>query len=107
MSDLKKLVRNPISYTVGGILSILGVLSAIAMDPSGGVYVLLSFVVENVMSIFTMSSIAGFTLAPEVSWLPEGPVVVIALLSGSIAVAVYASRLWDGFRDDVEDETEK
>jgi hypothetical protein len=42
---------------------------------------------------FTFLALAAFTIAPRVEFLPEGPLTVIAILTGSI-VLIKRGRTW-------------
>lgn len=52
----------------------------------------------NVSTLFTALSITGWSLAPRVPWLPEGPLTAMALVAG----AAYVTKLADKIIDQIQ-----
>lgn len=50
-------------------------------------------------ALFSAFSIAGFTLAPNLEWVPTGAVETAALLLGAVFVLKKLSGVMDGARD--------
>ncbi|MFD1634626.1 hypothetical protein ACOZ4L_02710 [Haloplanus ruber] len=49
----------------------------------------------NVSTLFTALSITGWSLAPRVAWLPEGPLTAAALVAGGAYVLKLIDRVYD------------
>ncbi len=73
----------------GALLQLLGVAW---IDPFIGV------LFANIGTLFTALSIAGFTIAPEVGWLPEGTLTTLTL----VAAGLYVLKLLDSFVDQLQ-----
>lgn len=92
---IEKALKNPVSWFVGSVASVVGVSAAVLSDPTGGVAALLTVFIEQASSIFTAASIAGFTLAPEIPQIPSGAIQAVALVSGGVVVLTIGSKVWD------------
>lgn len=103
MSELENALRHPISWLVGAVVSVYAVATAILADPTGGVATVLMVFIDQASTIFTATSIAGFTLAPAVDWVPAWPLRAVALASGTVLVLLLADRLWDSLEDRFND----
>ena len=51
----------------------------------------------NISTVFTFFSLAGFTLAPAVAWLPAGPLTAAALAAAGLYLTKLGSRMLDRF----------
>ncbi|TKX82047.1 hypothetical protein [Halorubrum sp. SD626R] len=90
--ELRELLTEPkavATATGGALLQLLGVTW---LDPVASV------VVANIGTVFTALSISGFTIAPEVAWIPEGALTKLTLL----AAAVYVVKLLDSLSDQLK-----
>lgn len=90
--ELKQILTEPkavATATGGALLQLLGVTW---LDPVASV------VVANIGTVFTALSISGFTIAPEVAWIPEGALTKLTLL----AAAVYVVKLLDSLSDQLK-----
>ncbi|TKX78437.1 hypothetical protein EXE53_21180 [Halorubrum sp. SD626R] len=90
--ELKHILTEPktvATATGGALLQLLGVTW---LDPVASV------VVANIGTVFTALSISGFTIAPEVAWIPEGALTKLTLL----AAAVYVVKLLDNLSDELK-----
>lgn len=91
MNDTKprKILTDPVTVilaTLGAIAHALGV---------GWVQAVVSVLWTNVSTLFTALSVSGFTLAPQVAWIPEGPVTTAALVAGAAYVLKLADKMID------------
>lgn len=89
-------LHDHIDAVLGGITAFLSVL---VLDPGGLVTALLFTIWQQSGTLFTVTSILGFTLAPEVDLLPTGALRTLALAFGAVFVL---SLLWK-FGDNLED----
>lgn len=96
--EIEGALRNPIAWTVGGIVSVLTVLATIGFDPFGITAGLLSVVFTQATSLFTAGSILGFTIAPNVDWIPAMPFQLLAIAFGIVVVGKILDRVWDSFK---------
>jgi hypothetical protein len=90
--EIKELLTEPkavATATGGALLQLLGVTW---VDPVASV------VIANIGTVFTALSISGFTIAPEVAWIPEGALTKLTLL----AAAVYVLKLLDSLSDQLK-----
>lgn len=90
------ILRDPINWLLGGLTGLLSVLAAVAMDPTGGVAAVLATILDSVGTLFTVTSIFGFTVAPNLPSLApytpilQGAAVVFAVLWGVVLLdSVY------------------
>lgn len=91
--ELKQLLTQPAAVATalgGALLQLLGVTW---IDPFIGV------LFANIGTLFTALSISGFTIAPEVAWLPEDTLTTLTL----VAAGVYVLKLLDRFADQLGD----
>jgi hypothetical protein len=58
---------------------------------------------SNAGTLFTVLSVSGFTLAPEVPWLPAEPLSIAALVAGTLFVATQVRKLWMRLNDRLEE----
>lgn len=84
MTNTEEIISDPISWVSGGLASLSGAIYMTGVDPISAIAVLMDVGLSNATNVFTAASIAGFTLAPEVDWLPAGSIKVIALVFGAI-----------------------
>lgn len=103
-SDLERIVRHPVAWAVGGVVSVFTVIGSIIGDPTGTIVTVFSTMIDLAMPIFTATSIAGFTLAPEIPQIPARGVQIIAIIFGLIVVALIADRVWDSIKERVTDD---
>lgn len=94
-NEIEKALKNPVSWLVGSVASVLAVAGAVLSDPTGGVAAVIMVFVEQASGIFTAASIAGFTLAPQIEAIPTGAIQGVALVAGGVVVLTIASRVWD------------
>lgn len=90
--EIRELLTEPravATATGGALLQLLGITW---LDPVASV------VVANIGTVFTALSISGFTIAPEVAWIPEGALTKLTLL----AAAVYVVKLLDSLSDQLK-----
>lgn len=91
--SMKDILTQPIAVataTGGALLQLLGVTW---IDPFASV------LLANIGTLFTALSISGFTIAPEVAWIPEDTLTTLTL----IAAAVYVLKLLDSFADQLKE----
>lgn len=99
---MKEMIKDPISWAIGGVASFFGVLGVMLTDPTMSIMVIIEVLFQNASALFTASSIAGFTLAPEVSMELARVVQGIAFISGVVIVAKMVGRLWDNVKEKVK-----
>ncbi len=85
-TSFREVVRHPVTlaagaFSAGTALTQWKVLSVV------GVYLL-----NHVGELFTIASLAGFTVAPNLPFIPETPLVVLAVVTG---VAFLAKKLYE------------
>lgn len=95
--------RNIIAKTTGGIGAFFGLL---AVDPFGVVSAIIGLVWAQSGTLFTVTSIAGFTLAPNIPQLPEGTLQAAAILFGGIFVLTLLDKLAEALMDRVRGENQ-
>lgn len=91
-------LRNPIAWVSSGIISVITVMVSIGFDPFGIVATVLTVIFSQATNLFTAGSIMGFTVAPEISWLPAWPIQAAAIGLGLIVVGKIVSGVWDRFK---------
>lgn len=98
---MREMIENPVSWAAGAAASVVGVFVAILADPSMSFLAIGQVLVENASMLFTASSIAGFTIAPEVSQGLAKWIQWIALGSGLVIVLKVAADIWDRIKESV------
>lgn len=101
-SEIERALRHPFTWVSGAIVSVFGVLSAVAIDPVTAASAIVEVFVAMSSTIFTASSIAGFTLGPMVGPFIANAFKVVALISGSIVVISVLSNVWDRIEKKLE-----
>lgn len=96
---LKDLLTQPVTIATSAGLAIAHVLGIAWIDP------LVSVLLANIPTIFTVFSISGFTLAPEVAWLPEETLTTLALVAGGIYVLTLVDRVIDQIQERMDNDT--
>jgi hypothetical protein len=96
---LKELLTRPVTIATSGALGLAHLLGIAWIDP------LIQVVIANIATIFTIFSISGFSLAPEVAWLPEETLTKLALVAGGIYVLTLVDRVIDQIQNRMEDDT--
>lgn len=102
-SDLTSFARDPIKWLVGAVVAFFSVVTAIALDPTGSVATIALSLIDQAGLIFTAASITGFTLAPEISWIPKREIQAIAIIFGIIVVAGVIDKVWDNLKERLDD----
>jgi len=97
---LKELLTQPVTVATSAGLAIAHVLGIGWIDP------VITVVLANIPTIFTALSISGFTLAPEVAWLPEETLTTLALVAGGIYVLTLVDRVIDQIQTRMDDDTD-
>lgn len=100
---IERILKNPFRWIVGGVTSAVVVLASIGVDPISSTAALLSVLYSNATGLFTAASIAGFTVAPEVPYLPEGMLQGAALLFGVVVILSILGQIWDSIKDRLTD----
>lgn len=70
-------LAHPVSVVLATVASVLAVVTSVLPIE------LWAWFVANSPALFTFSSIFGFTIAPQLEWLPAGPLVAVAIVSGA------------------------
>lgn len=97
------LLRDPLSWLLGGLAGLLSVLGAVAADPTGGVAAALSTIISQSGTLFTVTSIFGFTVAPNVPDLAPwaGHLQIAAIGFALLFAAVLLDRVYDNLKERV------
>ncbi|MFW6041965.1 MAG: hypothetical protein ACOC8M_03100 [Guyparkeria sp.] len=94
-------LHDPDRWVMGALGSAGAVLGAIAFDPTGAALAIITTTAQNADILFTVTSIFGFTVAPEVprfqAWVPylQGAAIGFGVL--------FALTLLDRFWDDLKE----
>lgn len=94
-NQIRNALSNPISWVVGAVGSVLAIAASLGVDPITASIIIATVVWNNAMTIFTGSSIIGFTLAPEIDMIPARPFQVAAVIVGFIVVGNILSKLFN------------
>lgn len=96
-------LHEPVNWFLGGLGAIASVLAALAFDPTGAVAAVVLTILQQAGTLFTVLSIAGFTVAPNVSSLePYVPWLQGAAIgTGIIFGLVLLDRVWENFKERV------
>jgi len=97
--NMKELLTKPVTIATSSGLAIAHMLGI------GWADAVLSVVLANISMIFTALSISGFTLAPEVAWLPEETLTTLAIAAGAVYVLILVDRVIDQIENKVDDDT--
>ncbi|AGF91284.1 hypothetical protein DJ71_09250 [Halorubrum sp. E3] len=90
--DLTDILTQPVAVATAAGGALLQLLGVTWLDP------FVSVVLANIGTLFTALSISGFTIAPEVAWLPEDTLTTLTL----VAAGVYVLKLLDSFADQLK-----
>lgn len=105
MTEVEKILRHPVTWVVGAVTSVIGVMAAFALNPVHVAATVVEVAFANASTIFTASSIAGFTLAPAMfPPLAATAVKGVAFGSGILVVAKIGDRMWDRFKERLDDD---
>lgn len=85
-----ELARNPITLAVAGFSTATALLQIEVLTIVG------TYLWGHLGQLFTVTSLAGFTVAPNVDFVPQNPLVVLAVITG---VAYAAKLVVKMFRD--------
>lgn len=100
---IERALRHPVSWVIGGIVSVATVFSAIGLHPVAAGADIVAVILGNATNLFTGLSILGFTIAPNVSlfagwvWAIQG----FAIFMGVIVVGKIVMLIWDRFKSRV------
>lgn len=96
-------LRDVDNWLLGGLGAIASVLAAIAFDPTGAVAAVVLTFIQQAGTLFTVLSIGGFTVAPNVSWLASWAPLLqnAAILTGIIFGLTLVDKVWDNFKERV------
>lgn len=95
MTKVETILKHPVTWAIGGLVSIAAVISAMFTSPFAAVATVIQVLFANASSIFTASSIAGFTLGPQFSPTVAGVFKGVALVAGTVFVWKIADGVWD------------
>lgn len=79
LSRARRLIAHPVT---GGLAVLTAFLGALKL---GWLLPLWAWFVANSPTLFSVSAIFGFTIAPEIEGLPAGPIVGVAIVTGITA----------------------
>lgn len=94
-NQVREALSNPLSWVVGTVGSILAVSASLGVDPITGGIIIGTVIWSNATTIFTATTILGFTIAPEIGFLPEQSFQVAAIVVGFMVVGQVLAKLWD------------
>ena len=98
MGTLTELATKPVTLataTGGALLQALGVAW---IDP------VVSVIFGNIGTVFTALSISGFTIAPELAWLPEDTLTTLTLVVAGLYVLKLLDRLADQIKQRLDND---
>jgi hypothetical protein len=96
--NVKELLTKPVTVATSVGIAIAHALGVAWVDP------FISVVLANISTIFTALSISGFTLAPEVAWLPQETLTTLALVAGGLYVLRLVDRVIDQLATQLEED---
>lgn len=88
--QFRELIRHPITLAIGGFASATTLVQIKALTIIG------AYFWAHLGEVFTITSLAGFTVAPNVAFVPEGPLIVFAVLTG---IAYGVKKLYEMYTD--------
>lgn len=100
---VRKAVKDPLSWVAGAVFSAFAVAASFGVEPISAAVIVLTVLYNNAMTLFTASSILGFTVAPEVPWIPARFFEAVAILLGLMVVGQIGAQVWDKVVDRLED----
>lgn len=83
-------------HPVTALTAALGTVSSVA--DVGVIDALWATIWSQTGMLFTTFSIAGWSLAPQVSFLPAGLLSQLAIVAGVLYLVKLADRFWDSFQ---------
>jgi hypothetical protein len=98
--NVKKLLTKPVTVATSAGLAIAHVLGVGWIDP------LVSVLLANIGSVFTALSVSSFTLAKNVSWLPEETLTSLTIVAGGIYVLTLVDRVINQIQTRMDDDTD-
>lgn len=96
---MASLSREVVMWVSGALTGLFGVLSALLFDPTGFGAALLTTIWQQAGTLFTVTSIAGFTLASEVPQLPARQLQLAAIGFGVVFALTLLDRFWDNLEE--------
>ncbi len=94
---LSDVVRSPVTWAAG-LIPIAGKFAGVPVFMA-----MFDVIWANAGTAFTVASVAGWSLAPEFSFIPEGPLSILALAMGVIFLAKKGSELTDAVEDRLDE----
>lgn len=91
---VRRVLSNPLSWVAGIIMSLLGVAASLGVDPITGGIIVATVVWNNAMTMFTATTILGFTIGPELDFLNAKPFQAAAIILGFIVVGQTVDKVW-------------
>lgn len=91
--SLRNLLEHPVTF----VMAAVGIGGSVLKLPI--VTALWATLWAKASAIFTVLSIAGFTLGPRVAFIPEEPLTVAALGAGALVALKTASKVYDNYED--------
>jgi len=92
-----------IAHPVATITAAVGIISGWftpVLDPVLAIAVPLAATLwAKAGAIFTVTSIGMTTLAPELGWLPSGPLTIAAIAAGAVFAANRLYAVYQGYKD--------
>jgi|GEM_PF-6198205 len=90
--ELRELLTQPVAVATAAGGALLQLLGVTWLDPA------VSVLFANIGTLFTALSISGFTIAPELAWLPEDTLTTLTL----IVAGLYVLKLLDSLADQLK-----
>jgi tetrahydromethanopterin S-methyltransferase subunit C len=102
-ADTELSVAEFIAHPAATITAAVGVLSGWVNPLFDPVVAVVAPAVATVWAqagaIFTVTSIGSTTLAPELGWLPSGPLTIAAIAAGAVFAANRLYAVYQGYKD--------
>jgi len=98
--SLEELIMAPVA-TITAAVGVIGGWFSPLLDPILAVAVPLAATLwAKAGAIFTVTSIGSTTLAPELGWLPAGPLTVAAIATGAVFAATQLWGVYQRYQDE-------
>ena len=95
--SVREVLTDPLTVALSSAAALMHMLGV------GWIEAVVAVVWTQLPTIFTVLSISGFTLAPELSWLPEEPLTAAAL----VVAGLYVVKLSDDVIDQIQERLDR
>jgi tetrahydromethanopterin S-methyltransferase subunit C len=97
--SLGEFIAHPVATITAAVGIISGWFSPL-LDPLLAILVPLAATLwAKAGAVFTVASVGSTTLAPELGWLPSGPLTIAAIAAGAVFAANRLYAVYQGYKD--------